>query len=193
MWKWQGLQGLHWELPLPQKNKGVLSPCLIGTKGLGPATQTASSSSKSFQASASPLEVLTTGGSLEGTGRKLWGGAELRLADVLGLRLTSGWECSALGRASGARLSSCQRLRGVLNRRALQIQVWRWYLSKIAQSNTSDLHGLMYFGWVVINKKQASSSVCCTWKAFLLCIEWLLEIDKTCWGGPSLTAPCLSS
>lgn len=114
-------------------------------------------------------------------------------ADVLGLRPTSGWECSALGTASRVSLTSCQRLRGVLNRNALKIQVWRWYLSKRTCSNTSDLRGLMNFGWVVINKKQVSSSVCCIWKAFLLCIEWLLEIDKICQEGPSLTASCLSS
>lgn len=110
--------------PFPSNTKGTLSPCLVCTTGLGPATQPASSSSKSSPSrhqlhlwGLSKLEA-----ALRGTGRKPEDGAELGPADVLCLRPTSGWECSALGRASRVRLS-CQRLRGVLNRSALQVQV----------------------------------------------------------------------
>lgn len=66
--KWQGLQGSHWELPLPQQHQGDS----LSLPGLYHRAWTSHPASflfhkvKSFQASASPLEAVKTGSSFEG-------------------------------------------------------------------------------------------------------------------------------
>lgn len=140
--------------PYPSKTKEVLSPCLLCTTGLGPATQTASSSSKCFQASASPLEAVTTGSSLEGLWKETvgWGRAGSSWCAGLESHVWVGMLC--FGESARVRLSSCQRLGESSTGVSCRYRSKRGIYQKKARSKTSDLHVLMHFGeWCSITSR----------------------------------------
>ena len=123
--------------PHPIYTKWALSPCLFSITGL-----VQSSSLLPFPQSKVLLGISLTSNyrqsklevALRGTGRTPQDVRELGPADVLCLRPTSGWACSAKGSKEPPESGWT----------GLQIQVWRWYLSRKAHSKISDLHVLIY-------------------------------------------------
>lgn len=177
----------------PIYTKWAISPCLFYTTGLGPVIlclKVLLGISLTFNYRQSELEV-----ALRGTGRKLWDVRELGPADVLCLTPMSGWACSAKG--SKELLESGWTAAGGWGEFSVEVACRYRFEGNIYQEKPT-LRFQTCVCWftldrAVINKKQVHSSVCHTWKAFILYSEQLLEIDKICWGGPSLTAYCLSS